>query len=252
MRYFIEIAYKGTYYNGWQIQPNAKSVQETIEKSISIILSKKITIFGAGRTDTGVHAKQMFAHFDFENFLPENIVYRLNRFLPKDIAILNIKRVKEDAHARFNAYSRTYTYYISTQKNPFSVETKWQIKNQTNLDLIKMNAAASFLIETKDFTSFSKLHSDNKTNFCHVTFAEWSLKENEFIFTITANRFLRNMVRAIVGTLVEVGKNLLTLEDFINFINNKHRNLASYTAPAEGLFLTHILYPKDIFINEIK
>ncbi len=247
MRYFIEIAYKGTNYYGWQIQPNEISVQEIIEKALSTILRTKTTIIGAGRTDTGVHAFQLFAHFNVTQTLPQNLLYKLNRFLPKDISILSIKKVTENAHARFDAINRTYTYFICTTKNPFAIETKWQLKS-AELDLDTMNLAAAHLIQTKDFSSFAKLHSDNKTNLCEVSFASWIKTKEGYEFKITANRFLRNMVRAIVGTLVEVGQGNLSLLDFEYIIQKKDRKFAAKTAPAEGLFLSQITYPSELFI----
>jgi tRNA pseudouridine38-40 synthase len=247
LRYFIEISYNGKNYFGWQTQPNQISVQQTIENAVSIILRTKITITGAGRTDTGVHAIQTFAHFDFTEMLPNNFLFKLNQFLPKDIAIASIKNVKSNAHARFNAISRTYTYFIITQKNPFSQETQWQLTHD-ELDLEKMNQAALFLLEVKDFSSFAKLHSDNKTNLCEVSLAKWEKSKMEYTFTITANRFLRNMVRAIVGTLVEVGKGNINLQEFKDTIQKKDRKFASHTAPAKGLFLYNITYPNEIYL----
>ena len=247
MRYFIEIAYKGTNYFGWQTQPNQISVQQTLEKAISTLLRKPISIVGAGRTDTGVHASKSFAHFDTNEPLLDNFLYKINRFLPKDIAILSIINVKPDAHARFDATSRTYSYFITTIKNPFALETKWQLLVD-ELDIEKMNQAATYLIQVKDFTSFAKLHSDNKTNLCEVNFAYWKEENKELIFTINANRFLRNMVRSIVGTLVEVGKGNISLLEFEEFIQKKDRKFAALTAPAKGLFLSEISYPNDIFL----
>ncbi len=246
MRYFLELAYNGTQYHGWQVQLNAVSVQETIEKCLSILLSSKIKITGAGRTDAGVHAKQMFAHFDFEKKLNNDLVARMNNFLPKDIVILNLFLVKEKAHSRFDALSRKYKYYVSLRKNPFNYHSTWQFsKIDLNIDL--MNQAAQTLYEYTDFTSFSKLHTDVKTNNCKIFNAEWfSIKKELICFEITADRFLRNMVRAIVGTLIDVGKKKLSLDEFKTIIESKDRNKAGVSAPAKGLFLVEINYPKII------
>ncbi|MFV0530488.1 MAG: tRNA pseudouridine(38-40) synthase TruA [Flavobacteriales bacterium] len=246
MRYFIELAYDGTHYHGWQTQPNAISVQETTEKCLSVLLSSTIKITGAGRTDSGVHAKQMFAHFDWEKPLTEDFTVRMNNFLPKDIVIKAIFPVKEEAHARFDALSRKYNYYISLKKNPFNYHSSWQF-SKINLTLNLMNQAAQILQEYTDFTSFSKLHTDVKTNDCKIFKAEWTFVEKDLIcFEIIADRFLRNMVRAIVGTLVEVGKNKLSLDEFRAIIKSKNRNNAGVSAPAKGLFLVKINYPDTI------
>lgn len=246
MRYFLELAYDGTNYHGWQIQPNAISVQETIEKCLSTLLASEIKITGAGRTDSGVHAKQMFAHFDSEKSLNKNWVHRMNNFLPKDIVILDLFLVKEDAHARFDATSRRYEYYISLRKNPFNYHSTWQF-SKMDLDIDLMNQAAQILFEYTDFTSFSKLHTDVKTNNCKIFKAEWHFVEKELLcFEITADRFLRNMVRAIVGTLTDVGKKKLSLNEFRTLIENKNRSKAGASAPAKGLFLVEINYPITI------
>lgn len=246
MRYFLELAYDGTHYHGWQNQPNAISVQEVLEKSLTLLLSQPIKIVGAGRTDTGVHAKQMFAHFDCEQKINKSFINRLNRFLPNDIAILDVFPVKENSHARFDAVSRQYKYYISLRKNPFHYPTAWQF-SKMDLDIDLMNKAAKTLKIYTDFTSFSKLHTDVKTNNCKIFNAEWYYVEpNLLCFEIRADRFLRNMVRAIVGTLVEVGKNKISLEEFETIIENKNRSQAGASAPAKGLFLTKIQYPETI------
>lgn len=248
-RYFIELAYKGTNYHGWQKQPNASSVQECIEKGISQILGQKIAIVGAGRTDTGVHASQYFAHFDTIeiNDLPD-FSYRLNAILPDEIVIFNTFRVKKDAHARFDAISREYTYFINLGNNPFNLETTWQFKNKTP-DLDLMNKAAAILLKHEDFKAFSKSNTDVNNYLCDMQFAEWALIDNKLIFKIRANRFLRNMVRAIVGTLLEVGEGKIALYDFEQIILSRDRSKAGFSVPAKGLFLSSVDYPKDLFLK---
>jgi tRNA pseudouridine38-40 synthase len=246
-RYFLQISYKGTNYCGWQVQPNAASVQEVVEKALSTLLRDNIKVVGAGRTDTGVHASFFMLHFDTEriDINPENFVYKLNSFLPTDIAVQQIWKVKNDAHARFSALSRTYKYYITTEKNPFTTEIVCRYKQKP--DIKKMNKAAKILFEYVDFTSFSRLHTDVKTNNCKISQAEWTEKKDVFIFKIKADRFLRNMVRAIVGTLLEIGKGKLSEDDFRYIIEQKNRKFAGTSAPAQGLFLVDVEYPKDIF-----
>lgn len=241
MRYFIEFSYNGKKYFGYQIQPNEITVQEELEKALSTILRQQIKTTGAGRTDTGVHAKKMFAHFDFEENLSENLPYQLNSFLPPDIAVKRIFKVKNDFHARFDATFRTYEYYISMEKNPFTRDSAWQIWKR-NLDVEKMNEACKILFEYEDFTSFAKLHTDNKTNFCKIYKAEWEQNGTELKFTVSADRFLRNMVRAIVGTMVEIGSGKIQPEDLRNIIEEKNRNSAGTSAPAQGLFLVDVGY----------
>lgn len=244
-RYFIQLSYKGTNYHGWQIQPNAISVQEVLEKTLSTVLRQKIEVVGAGRTDTGVHASFFVLHFDVNeelNYL-ENLVYKLNSLLPTDIAIQKIWLVANDLHARFSAVSRTYKYYISTKKNPFKADTSFKYLLPLNID--KMNEAARILAEYEDFTSFSRLHTDVKTNNCKILWAEWEVLNTQLIFTIKADRFLRNMVRAIVGTLLEVGKGKLSLNDFRKIIEAKDRGAAGASAPAKGLFLVDVEYPEE-------
>lgn len=241
MRYFIEFSYNGKNYFGYQIQPKDISVQEELEKALSTILRKKIKTTGAGRTDTGVHAKKMFAHFDTEQILNDKLVHQLNSFLPADIGIKRIFQVKDDFHARFDATFRTYEYYISLEKNPFTQDSAWQHWRKP-LDINKMNEACKILFEYKDFTSFAKLHTDNKTNLCKMYRAEWEQNGTELKFTISANRFLRNMVRAIVGTMVEVGSGKIQPEDVRKVIENKDRNSAGTSAPAHALFLVDVGY----------
>ena len=249
MRYFIEFSYKGTNYHGWQIQPNAITVQEVLEDRLSRLLGAKTNVVAAGRTDTGVHAKQMFAHADFECSDINNVVLRLNKFLPNDIAVRSIVPVKEDAHARFDATDRTYEYYIETEKNVFSTESAWYFAyGSLNIDL--MNEAAVKLFNYDDFTSFARLHADNKTNICEIKKAVWEKNGHQLKFTISADRFLRNMVRAIVGTLVEVGQEKISISKFEQIIEKKGRKFASASAPAQGLFLSEVIYPKDIFMYD--
>lgn len=245
LRYFIELAYSGKNYFGWQIQPKQISVQEVLENALSTLLQSSISIVGAGRTDTGVHAKKMFAHFDFKEKLPSDLVHRLNSFLPKDICVYEIHHVTDEAHARFDATERTYHYFVQIGKDPFSFDSSWQ--THVDLDVDKMNQAVKFLIGTKDFSSFAKIHTDVKTHICDVKFAHWERKDNQLKFTITADRFLRNMVRAIVGTLVDVGKGKISLEEFNIIIAQKDRSFASGSAPAQGLYLVDVAYPKSIF-----
>ncbi len=248
-RYFLQLSYKGTRYHGWQVQPNAVSVQEVMEKALSAILREEISVAGAGRTDTGVHASFFMLHFDSGVIISDtcNLVFKLNRFLPPDIAVLKIFPVNSMAHARFSAFSRTYNYFISTEKNPFQIETSYLYT--VPLDMEKMNEAAAVLFEYEDFSSFSRLHTDVKTNNCKIYQAEWEREGSQLVFTIKADRFLRNMVRAIVGTLLEVGRGKLSAEDFRKIIEKKDRGAAGASAPAEGLFLSYIEYPEEMRIS---
>lgn len=246
MRYFIELSYKGTAYNGWQKQNNAPSLQETIELSLSKLLRQEIEIIGAGRTDSGVHASFYVAHFDSEREIENtpSFAYHLNSMLPQDIAVLKLYLVGNDAHARFDATSREYKYLILPHKDPFTRDLTWQY--YIDLDVNAMNIAASYLLQYIDFTTFSKLHSNNKTNICHITHAEWSVdSEGKLTFTIRSDRFLRNMIRAIVGTLVVVGRGKMTTEQFKEIIIAKDLARASGSAPARGLYLSNITYPKN-------
>ena len=250
MRFFIYFSYNGTKYHGWQIQPNAITVQQILEKSISVILNKKIKLVGAGRTDTGVHAKMMTAHFDSEINInnKKKIIYLLNSYLNSDISIIDLKSVTDKAHARFDAISRTYEYHISSLKDPFNKEFTYYFRESLDIDL--MNKASGILLKYSNFKSFTKSNTDLKTFDCKIIKAKWSTKKNGFIFTIIANRFLRNMVRAIVGTLLNVGLKKITLMDFSRIIESKNRSIASYSAPAKGLFLAEIDYPKFLFKND--
>ncbi|MCL1942577.1 MAG: tRNA pseudouridine(38-40) synthase TruA [Candidatus Azobacteroides sp.] len=247
-RYFIYLAYDGTHYCGWQIQPNGPSIQACLEGALSMLLREKTTVTGAGRTDSGVHAKLMVAHFDSEkNDLDSDFFAdKFNRLLPKDIAIFRLKKVQPDAHARFDAASRTYTYYITNKKDPFNRNYIWRIHDALGIE--KMNKAAEVLFDYSDFTSFSKLHTDVKTNNCKIMKAEWQLKDDIYTFTIQADRFLRNMVRAIVGTMIEAGKAKITIEEFRTVIEQKNRCKAGISVPACGLFLTGIDYPGKCFM----
>ena len=242
MRYFIHLAYNGTRFCGWQRQPHSPSVQESIESILTTLLGETISIVGAGRTDTGVHASSYYAHFETNaNFSTQDIRYKLNRILPSDIVIYNIFPVKDDLHARFSALSRTYTYTITQTKNPFAPETEYYFPHTLNVTL--MNEACVLLLGTKDFTSFSKLHTDVNNNICTITQAEWNVENTKIIFTITANRFLRNMVRSIVGTLLDIGLGKTSLSDFQNIIEAKDRQKAGQSIPACGLTLYKIEYP---------
>jgi len=241
MRYFIEFAYDGAPYFGYQVQPNQISVQEVLEKALSTLLREPIKTTGAGRTDTGVHAKKIFAHFDFEGELMDNLVHRLNSFLPESIAIKRIFEVENDSHARFSATYRTYNYFISTEKDPFTKDLAWQLWRK-KLDVDAMNEACKILFEYSDFTSFAKLHTDNKTNICKIYQANWEQNGSLLKFTVSADRFLRNMVRAIVGTMIEVGDGKLKPEDMHRVITEQHRNSAGTSAPAHGLFLVDVGY----------
>lgn len=244
MRYFIEFSYNGTNYHGWQKQPNANTVQEEMEKCISVLLQEEIELMGAGRTDSGVHATQMFAHFDSDTIIdPEKIVSKLNSFLPSDISIVRIFSVKEDIHARFTAIGRTYKYYVSTEKNIFNPNTYLFFKK---LDVDKMNEACKYLMGEQDFTSFSKLHTDTFTNNCDITKAIWEQEGVNFVFTISANRFLRNMVRSVVGTLLDVGYGRIEVEEIKIIIEKKDRCSAGTSVPAKALFLTQVKYPNII------
>lgn len=243
MRYFIELSYNGGAYSGWQRQPNATTIQEVIEKALSVLLRTTTPIVGAGRTDAGVHASFYVAHFEYDSDSIDTqwLEYKMNILLPHDIAIQKIYEVSPMMHARFNATQREYTYVIEQRKNPFTRHIAWQ--NTIELDVEKMNQAAKYLVATEDFTTFAKLGSDNKTNICHVTLAEWSYRpDGSLIFTIRADRFLRNMIRAIVGTLVDVGRGRYSLVEFQDIVDSRDLSRASTGAPAQGLFLSDITY----------
>ena len=250
-RYFIKLAYNGTKYNGWQIQENTpNTIQQIFQEKLMMLLQESIEVSGCGRTDTGVHARNFYASFNCNTDLSENPahwVYKLNTVLPSDISVFSIQKVTDEAHARFDATARTYHYYIHQHKNPFMEHFSWYQYGTIDFDL--MNKAAEILLDTKDFTSFSKLNTQVKTNICYVSEASWmQISDNEWCFIITADRFLRNMVRAIVGTLLLVGRNKITLEDFKKIIAKKKRTEAGMSAPAHGLFLAEVQYPPELFL----
>ena len=241
MRYFIRFSYNGTNYHGWQTQPNAISVQEVLTKALSVLLNAPVELMGAGRTDTGVHAREMYAHFDFDGtFDPVGIVHKFNSYLPKDIVVYEFITVHDDAHARFDATKRTYEYHIHSFKDAFLNEQSWYYHNHLDIDL--MNEAAKLLLKHTDFQCFSKSNTDVNTYNCKITEAFWSQKNNQLVFTVSADRFLRNMVRAIVGTLVYIGLKKITLNDFTKIIESKDRQKAGFSVPAHGLYLTKIEY----------
>lgn len=242
MRYFITFSYDGTAYHGWQIQPHSVTVQEELQKALSTLMRKPVEVVGAGRTDTGVHARKMIAHFDHDEELDcPQLVYKLNKLLPRDIAVQHVEPVADDMHARFSAKSRTYHYYVHLDKNPFLRSYSWQVYGNPDFEL--MNRAARVLMEYKDFTSFSKVNTDTKTNDCTITEARWDrVGEDQWRFTVTANRFLRNMVRAIVGTLMEVGRGRMTIEQLRSVIEAKDRCRAGDSVPGNALFLVEVLY----------
>lgn len=248
-RYFIYLAYDGTAYHGWQIQPNGISVQECLMKALSTLLRRQVEVVGAGRTDAGVHASLMVAHFDSEAALDTILMAdKLNRLLPPDISVFHLRAVKPDAHARFDATARMYKYYITTTKSPFNRQYRCRLFHTPDFE--RMNDAAQTLFDYTDFTSFSKLHTDVKTNNCKIMHAAWTqVDEVTWVFTIRADRFLRNMVRAIVGTLLEVGRGKLTVEGFRRVIEQQNRSQAGSSVPGNALFLVDVAYPEDIFLE---
>lgn len=253
MRYFTEFEYNGSRYHGWQNQPNALSVQEVMERAFGMLLHQPIDLTAAGRTDTGVHARMMVAHFDTETAIeaPEQLCFKLNGLLPEDIAIHWIRPVREDAHARFDATSRTYEYWLMQRKSAFS--DKLITRTYFQLDFERMNDACEVLLEEKDFASFCKAHTDVKTTLCDVRRAYWRPAEGQadtWVFTIEADRFLRNMVRATVGTLIEVGRGKLSKDDLRRILREKSRCAAGQSMPADGLYLTHISYPEELFLTK--
>ena len=249
MRYFIDLSYNGRAYHGWQIQPDVVTVQSELNHALSTVLRAPLECMGAGRTDTGVHAIMMIAHFDFDKQIDaKDIVYKLNVYLPKDIHVNTIKEVHTETHARFDALSRTYIYEISRTKDAFNYQNAHTYTLPLDIDL--MNQAAKMLFEHTDFQCFSKVKTDVKTFECHIMEAEWELINNKLFFKVKADRFLRNMVRAIVGTLIEVGAKKRTLKAFRAIIRSKNRSNAGTSAPAQGLYLVEIDYPKSIYLNE--
>ncbi|MBP9688044.1 MAG: tRNA pseudouridine(38-40) synthase TruA [Bacteroidia bacterium] len=244
MRYLIQLAYKGTHYHGWQKQPNVISVQEVLDQKLSMLLRENIESLGCGRTDTGVHAKDFYAHFDSINVIDENtFIKKINSVLPNDIAVFTIIQVGEDFNARFDAEWREYEYWIIQKPNPFLVEESWYQFGALNIDA--MNQAASFLIGQKDFECFSKVQTQVNNFICNVSYAKWEQHHDKLVFTIRANRFLRNMVRAIVGTLVNVGRGKLAITDVETILASKNRSEAGQSVPAQGLFLTKVVYPQN-------
>lgn len=249
-RYFIKIQYNGSNYNGWQIQENTpNTIQQVLEEKLSMLMQERIEVTGCGRTDTGVHAKKYFAHFNsnIKDLITnrKHWIYKFNSVLPDDISVDHLYKVADSAHARFDATSRTYHYFLHQQKNPFIEAYSWYLYGEIDFEL--MNKAAEWLLTQSDFTSFSKLNTQSKTNICKVTYARWErMYSGQWRFTITADRFLRNMVRAIVGTLLQLGRNKITLADFKKIVEQKNRSEAGMSAPAHALFLTDITYPKDL------
>ena len=251
MRYFLRFAYDGTAFHGSQRQPNGVTVQETIEQALALIFREEVQLTFAGRTDAGVHAREMYAHFDIGDEAMtkerERLVFRLNGILPDSIAIFDIYPVKENAHARFDAVRRTYEYHIIDHKDPFLCKQATRVR--PGLDFATMNDSAKLLIGKQDFASFCRTNTDVKTTICDLKQAEWKELDNgHAVFTISADRFLRNMVRAVVGTLFEIGRGKMTKEQFAEVITQHNRCAAGDSAPAEGLFLTHIEYPEEIFL----
>ena len=244
MRYFITLSYDGTDFHGWQIQPNGNSVQEELQKALSTLLRQPVAVVGAGRTDAGVHARKMVAHFDCQEPIDcAQLAYRLNRMVPRSMAVYDVKRVSEELHARFSATRRTYHYYIHTRKDPFL--RHYSCEMHFDLDFERMNEAARALMEYADFGAFCKSHSDVKTTICRVMAAQWhQTSPTEWYFEISADRFLRNMVRAVVGTLVDVGRGRLSIDEFRNVIEGRKRTAAGESMPANALFLEDVEYEK--------
>ncbi len=245
MRYFAELAYNGMNYCGWQKQPNEASVQETIEQALSTILRQPIEIVGCGRTDAGVHASQYFIHFDVESALPEGLMHRLNKFLPDNIAIYQFIAIHHDAHARYDAFHRKYGYYVNTQKNPFSLETAYHFPFGAQLNFQKMQMAAELLLDYEAFAPFCKTNTDTKTMNCHIIQSEWEWIESnkKLVYHIAANRFLRGMVRLIVGMCLNVGLNRISIETVKQSLDTQQPLAKSWSVPPQGLFLEEIKYP---------
>ena len=247
MRYFLELAYHGTAYHGWQRQPNAVTVQEKVEEALSIISRQTVEVVGAGRTDTGVHARQLFAHFDVDDQVGPDFVFKMNSILPKDIAVKAVWEVQPEAHARFDALSRSYQYHVVRQKDPFSLGSAYFVKRELKVE--KMNEAAEILLEYTDFQCFSRSRTDVKTYNCKIVHAFWEEQENILIFHIRADRFLRNMVRAIVGTLLDIGMGKMEIKGLRRVIESKSRSEAGASVPAHGLYLSKVEYPEDLFLK---
>ena len=242
-RYFIYLSFDGSRYHGWQVQPNGNSIQAEMQRALATLLRQEVEVVGAGRTDAGVHAAKMVAHFDSDKQVdPYQLTYKLNRLLPHDIAVSQVREVDESMHARFSATSRTYHYFLHTYKDPFVERYSCQLGYRLDFDL--MNEAGRILTTYSDFGAFCKSHTDVKTTICHVTEALWEeIAPHKYRFTITANRFLRNMVRAVVGTLVDVGRGRLSLDQFQSIIESKSRTKAGESMPAKALFLVDVTYP---------
>ena len=249
-RYFIKLSYKGTRYHGWQVQPNATTIQQILNEDLSLLLGEKIELTGCGRTDTGVHARVYYAHFDAppKGVEDPDFLFRINHKLPADIAIHEILPVRENAHARFDATSRTYEYHIHRRKEVFASEYAHYVYG--DIDYPSMQTAGEILKDYTDFTSFSKSDTDTKTNICHIHSARWHVTEKEAVFVIGADRFLRNMVRAIVGTMLDLGFKRIDLDGFRQIIESRNRSGAGTSAPARGLFLTDVQYPPEIFLPD--
>lgn len=248
-RYFLQLAYDGTTWHGWQMQPNAPTVQAEMARCLSLLLHHEIMPLGCGRTDTGVHARDFYLHFDSDNpscYNGTRLVHRLNRMLPRSVVVYRLFSVPSESNCRFDAIARTYSYYCITEKDPFLNHYSWRLSHQPDVEL--MNQAAEKLLQFTDFTSFSKLHTQTATNDCKIGYARWVQHNHQLVFTIRADRFLRNMVRAIVGTLLEVGYYKLTVDDFCNIIEQKNRQQAGMSVPAHGLFLEKVEYPEDLLI----
>ena len=245
MRYFIELSYDGSPFVGWQRQPTGDSVQSCLEDALKTLLQKPISVVGAGRTDAGVHARQLFAHVDLDDQVDQNLKFRLNKLLPKEIAVNSILVVADDAHARFDATGRRYSYHITTQKDPFLEKRSYYFSKSLDIEL--MNQAATVMLDHDDFKCFSKSRTDVKTYLCDIQQAYWEQNGSDMVFFIQANRFLRNMVRAIVGTLIEVGLKKISIDDFKSILQSRDRTKAGYSVPAHGLYLEKVYYPKHIF-----
>lgn len=250
-RYFIHLAYNGANYCGWQTQPGLPTVQQTLEEGLSTLLRTRIAVVGCGRTDTGVHARDFYAHFTCESIVATGeqiaqLTFKLNSYLPEDIRIFDIFAVGDNAHARFDAVARTYQYHVSDKRLPFNKGLYSRIYFEPDMDL--MNDAAKVLMEYDDFTSFAKLHTQVKTNICHITEAHWDKVGEEWVFSIRSNRFLRNMVRSVTGTLLDVGRGKLSVEGLRSIIERRDRCAAGVSMPAQGLFLTKVEYPDTIFV----
>lgn len=244
LRYFIRLSYHGRNFHGWQVQPNAVSVQETLNEALSRLTGLETYVVGAGRTDTGVHAREMWAHFDHSATLDQDFVHKLNSYLGPDIAVQELRRVNDEAHARFDAVSRSYVYQITLKKDPFLQDQAWYLHRAPDLE--KMAEATAVLFRYEDFSAFSRSNTQTKTNICQLKEAVWSRNDDMLLFHISADRFLRNMVRAIVGTLVEIGLGKRPVEDMAVILESRDRKMAGESAPAQGLFLTKVEYPKEL------